>query len=377
MTGRASNAEARVKDESMAGGRLYRPELDCVRFVAFLSVFIHHALIARPEYLPGNRWYSAIADAGGFGLCLFFALSAFLISDLLMRERERNSRIDVRAFYARRILRIWPLYLLGLAIGIAYGLWMHQAVWVRFAAFFLLMGNWYYLQFGWLMNPASILWSISVEEQFYLFWPAVARGFSRRAMVGVCVALILIANLVLYYYGEKHVAADSLWGNSFVQFEIFAGGILLAIALKQRMPMLRLWQRAGLFLSVPVCWLSATYFFHAKGVETASSGLQCMMGYALVGMGCVAMLLGVLGIGAKWFPRWLVYLGKISYGLYVFHEIGMMIGYRVVSRLPWAGLAGYLNIGHVAAGFAVTIVLAALSYRYFEMPFLKLKPVRM
>jgi peptidoglycan/LPS O-acetylase OafA/YrhL len=369
--------EAKLKDESMAGGRLYRPELDCVRFVAFLSVFIHHALIERPEYLHASRLMEAIADASGFGLCLFFTLSAYLIADLLMRERERNGEIDVRAFYIRRILRIWPLYILGLAVGIVYGLWMHQAVWARFAAFFFLMGNWYYLQYGWLMNPASILWSISVEEQFYLFWPTVARRFSRWAMVGVCLVLIVIANLVLYHYGAAHCVADAVWGNSFVQFEMFAGGILLAIFLKQQMPSLKLWQRAVLLIAAPICWFSAAYFFRAKGIMQVQSGVALMVGYALVVVGCLSVLLGLLGIPAKFFPRWLVHLGRISYGLYVFHEVGLLIGYRLVKPLPWRILADYLSAGHVVAGLGVTILLAALSYRFFESPFLKLKPVRM
>jgi len=228
-----------------------------------------------------------------------------------------------------------------------------------------------------LMNPASILWSISVEEQFYLFWPTVARRFSRWAMVGVCLVLIVIANLVLYHYGAAHCVADAVWGNSFVQFEMFAGGILLAIFLKQQMPSLKLWQRAVLLIAAPICWFSAAYFFRAKGIMQVQSGVALMVGYALVVVGCLSVLLGLLGIPAKFFPRWLVHLGRISYGLYVFHEVGLLIGYRLVKPLPWRILADYLSAGHVVAGLGVTILLAALSYRFFESPFLKLKPVRM
>ena len=361
----------------MVGGKLYRPELDVIRFLAFLSVFTRHVFSPLPIHPPINRVLNALFNQGAFGLCLFFVLSAFLISDLLMREREKNGRIDVGAFYKRRILRIWPLYILGLSMGIIFALAKHQQVWGRFASFFLLIGNWYCMRFGWLTNPASPLWSISVEEQFYLFWPAIARWFSRRMMSGLCIVLIVIANVLLYFYGENQASTlFTVWFNSFVQFEMFACGVLLAIVLKQRVPRINLWLRGALLLSAPVLWFSAVYFFNTRGDIPETSGAGLMAGFAMVAAGCLAIMIGMLGMPAKYIPRSLAYLGRISYGLYVFHEFGLAIVKLMLHQTFWSPTPNLLLLGYALMALALTIVMASISYRYFETPFLKMKPVR-
>jgi peptidoglycan/LPS O-acetylase OafA/YrhL len=106
-----------------SAGRFYRPELDVVRFLAFFFVFLHHALPdghdPRVAMLSGGilRILDATANACGFGMSLFFTLSAFLICELLLRERQAIDTVEVKQFYIRRILRIWPLYYLALALG--------------------------------------------------------------------------------------------------------------------------------------------------------------------------------------------------------------------------------------------------------------------
>ena len=109
--------------EVRAGRRFYQPELDGLRFYAFLGVFIYHtlpsqALFYRRLHLPLPELWAAIAKSGASGVDLFFALSAFLITSLLLRERQETGNISLRLFYLRRILRIWPLYFAVLALGI-------------------------------------------------------------------------------------------------------------------------------------------------------------------------------------------------------------------------------------------------------------------
>jgi peptidoglycan/LPS O-acetylase OafA/YrhL len=101
----------------------YRPELDVVRFVAFLLVFLHHTLPSGKDIRVLHLFkgfapaYDAFSTACGYGLSLFFTLSAFLICELLLRERSSTGSIDVKQFYIRRILRIWPLYYLAITLG--------------------------------------------------------------------------------------------------------------------------------------------------------------------------------------------------------------------------------------------------------------------
>ncbi len=110
--------------------RFYFPELDGLRFYAFLGVFVCHTLpvgaaFYRGLHLPLPGFWSALVDAGASGVDLFFVLSAFLITSLLIREREATGGISLRLFYIRRVLRIWPLYLLVLMLGIVFA---HRAI---------------------------------------------------------------------------------------------------------------------------------------------------------------------------------------------------------------------------------------------------------
>ena len=125
---------------------------------------------------------AGIARAGALGVDLFFALSAYLITGLLLRERRSSGAIDVRAFYVRRILRIWPLYYFTLlilvpAMSILPG---ERMPWRHFLAFGLFSGNWACAAWGYPPSSFSLLWSVSIEEQFYLAWPWLVRMGQRN-----------------------------------------------------------------------------------------------------------------------------------------------------------------------------------------------------
>ena len=168
-------------------GRYYRPELDVVRFLVFMFVFLHHTVPTDPDSRIANVLGSAapilyaFARACRFGLSLFFVLSAFLICELLIRQRETVGTVGVVQFYIRRILRIWPLYYLGVALGAAFAFLPggHPSDVVRMGWFAIFMGSWMAVFHGWISNPAGPLWSISVEEQFYPF----ARGLLSTSTV--------------------------------------------------------------------------------------------------------------------------------------------------------------------------------------------------
>ncbi|MGI4855167.1 MAG: acyltransferase family protein [Janthinobacterium lividum] len=338
----------------MTPGRFYRPQLDVVRFCAFLAVFGHHTL---PRTGDHSRWLTTAADAMGFGLSLFFVLSAYLITLLLLREREQTGSIHLVPFYKRRALRIWPLYLLGIGIGVvravSHGVFLQQKTW--FIAALLLSGN--------LIYPGTILmshlWSISIEEQFYLFFPSACRTFGRRGMLLFALVLIVAANVTLIHFAHIHADLDvRVWFSSFVQFEMFAAGILLALADKH----LPRWSVVvSLFASggAALLWFGATAVFHLKTTgAVASSAAGLCVGYATVAAACCLLLVAVQGLPS---PAPMVYSGKVSYGLYVFH--------LPVIALVSARFATY-SVG-VLVSMVLTYGLAALSYRYFELPFLQ------
>ena len=196
--------------------RIYFPELDGLRFIAFMMVYFFHGgvpqgILAR---LIGSRIAGAFRENGGFGVQLFFILSGYLIATLLLREEARYGRIDLRAFWIRRVLRIWPLYYLTLLIG--FGLipaLEHQIGTPGYARmlrgqlipFLAFLGNWSMIFVGPLPDWLSILWSVCVEEQFYLIVPLLIALVAPRYR-RVLVALLIGGAITVRWYcaGTTH-----------------------------------------------------------------------------------------------------------------------------------------------------------------------------
>lgn len=365
---------------SASASRYYRPELDVVRMLAFSFVFLHHSLPIAPNphslFLRGFApFVYASAEACRFGLSLFFTLSAFLICELLLREREKTGSVGVKQFYIRRILRIWPLYYFALAVGLALAFLPggQHAEAVAMGWYALFLGAWYSVWHGWTTSPASPLWSISVEEQFYLFAPWLVKFFSRRVLFWFCGALILLSNLTLYCLGKTAATAEETWPNTIVQFECFAAGILLCLMLHGRMPRLAHWQRLLLVLAAWGCWFGTAYWFQLHFGPNDAPGSWPLIGrYTLATLGSVLLLLAFLGLEAALLPRWAVYLGRISFGLYVFHQFAIVIANRLIMG-SYATFTGTKFLLSFATSAGMTLVMASLSYRYLETPFLRIK----
>lgn len=346
----------------------YRPELDALRFFAFLCVFEHHYLYYAYSSLP--KILKHVQQAGGFGVCLFFLLSAYLITSLLWKERAATQTVHLKAFYLRRILRIWPLYFAFLAFGFLLGRLKHAFAIEpsRMLAFLFLAGNWYAGVFGWTANPVSPLWSISIEEQFYLLMPSLARKAKAATLIGVSVAVILASYLTLGWLGIHQAAVTTaVWTNSLVQFQFFAAGCILATVLEGKLPVISNWLRAVMMAGGVALWILAARI----GVESASGSLSAAAlcsGYLLVLLGTLVIFLSFLGIKLA-IPKFILYLGQISYGLYVFHLFVLLCVDS--TRHYWDSSLAYSVRG--VAGLLITILVASLSYEYFEKPFLRYK----
>jgi peptidoglycan/LPS O-acetylase OafA/YrhL len=361
-----------------AAGSFYRPELDVLRFAAFMLVFLHHTVPRQGLIAHLGPRLSAIgtsfSKACGFGLCLFFTLSAYLITELLIREKEARGRLDVKAFYIRRILRIWPLYFLGLAIGIAFAfLKRAPGILERYAAYAVLVGNWYCaVHIGSIgKSPMEILWSISVEEQFYLFWPWVASSKAKKLLGIAAISLLAASPVALIVVAKIGASTDAAWFNSFVQFGMFGAGAMLSLKLSRGTPRWSNPMRAAAALGAMALWILAVSAFHLKD-PGPTSAFNLVVGYTAVELGCVLLLLSIMGVAPQRLPRVLIYLGRVSFGLYVFHELGL----EIASHLShWLG-TGYSGFIQTILGLALTIALASLSYNFYEKPFLKLKKRR-
>ncbi len=359
--------------------------------MAFLLVFVHHTLPSGsdPRVIHLLKGFApaldSLTDACGFGLSLFFTLSAFLICELLLRERASAGQVSVKQFYIRRILRIWPLYYFGLLLGLLV-LFLsggHPEEIASIGWFAVFMGAWRLATLHSFNNPASVLWSISVEEQFYIFAPWMVKLLNRKLLYGFCAALLLTANAWLYFLGRESAIDHRIWWNSFVQFECFAGGILLCLVLRGRMPRLALWQRLALISVSLCCMFYACHGLHTRfgnAGEANPGSWRLICGYGLATLSCVTLLVAFLGADPKRLPKWAIYLGRISFGLYVFHQFAInltdqfIVGFIAAHTNPFIkSLSGPIFLLNMLLTFALTVLLAALSYRYIETPFLKLK----
>ena len=375
--------ESSARQASGEGGplRYYRPELDVLRFIAFMFVFFTHRNDLSPVDPLKHPWLYNLSLIGVYGVPIFFMLSAFLITELLQREQERTGTIHVRSFYVRRILRIWPLYFL-----VFYGLVLlnHYVPHVgadspeKWAAFSLFAGNWYITLKGWIEYPVNPMWSLSVEEQFYIVVPFLAM-LGRRALIAFNIAIIAISYGVIVYYAQHITPGFSgQWTNSFVQFQFFAAGMLMALFLRGRVPNLPAAVRiAGVVLAVTL-WLVAFTAFGIKADDPRSTVLQSLAGWPLVLGGAALMLLSLLGTPQRFLPSAFIYLGRISYGLYMIHAFFFYMVF-VVWR-PWftamaesVGLAMWRDVIAAVIAFGLTVSLASISYFLVERPFLHLK----
>ncbi len=353
----------------------YRPELDVLRFFAFLAVFLFH--FNRPvEFYVQHGIPRAIAlsatsliEGGVFGVDLFFVLSAYLITELLIREKEACGSLDVKGFYLRRILRIWPLYFfyIGLALIPAFNP-SRAFTWRYAAAYLLLAGNWSVVAWGWpLHSIIGPLWTVSIEEQFYLMWPPIVRNLSRDSLASAAIGMLVISNVTRIAMIALHGGMNSVWCNTLGRLDPIAAGILVAAVLHGGIPNFRLPTRIGMLVAgtIPLALVANYWKIHEPELL---EWIPTLAGFPVVAMSCTVIMLAVLGVQLR-MPRSLLYLGKISYGLYVYHALG-----NVLSNMLIPVHTAFLQLAlRPVAALAVTMLLASISYAVLETPFLKLK----
>jgi len=343
-----------------------------LRFFAFLGVYQFHSYVGAGAVLRGPHWIAIVNRlnyAGLYGVDLFFTLSAYLITELLLREKRQFATLDVRAFYLRRILRIWPLYFFVIGLGLIPFFDPQHTFTGRYViSFLLLAGNWSVVAWGWTHSSFDVLWTVSIEEQFYLLWPPIVRRLSANHLACVAIAMLVLASATRAAMVAIHAGRFSIWCNTLARLDPIALGILIAVLLRGRVPNFRIWTRLTMLLggTVPVVLVANSWNLPSP---QRLEWIPSLLGFPIVAVCCTLILLASLGISSH-LPRALVYLGKISYGLYVYHVLAEFLTDHFL----------YLGRGHFrwlllkrVVGLAVTILLASLSYAVLERPFLNLK----
>ena len=352
--------------------RFYQPELDGLRFYAFLGVFICHTLpfdgaFYRRFHLPIPWLWGAIAKSGAAGVDLFFALSAFLITSILLREREETGGISLRRFYLRRILRIWPLYFLLIAVGVvlAHTMAKQSLPWYYVAGYLLFVGNWVHAVFGRPESICSPLWTVSIEEQFYLIWPLLMKMLRRRGMIVAAIVTFLLATVCRLGFMLAGSSGGFIYYGSVSRCDSLALGILLAL-FADRLPRLTRRVRWLLLAGGLLGWVASSAWLNE---QPGPVDIRMVLGRLIVSLAAGAILYACLHSHSRLVRgEWVVRLGKISYGLYMLHLTGILIMLSLFHPV-W----GWQLLATKALGFVMTVILALASYRWVESPFLHLK----
>jgi len=363
--------------------------LDGVRGIAILLVLAIHSELS--HFLPTDsaqlRQLAKLMYSGWTGVDLFFVLSGFLITGILLDTKHSPNR--ARSFYMRRVLRIFPLYYLGIALAAIIFVALHSlmnqahATWTPYGwiSFLLYWPNWWIAQRPLDHSPfMGHFWSLGVEEQFYLAWPWIVWKLDRKSLKLVCGVLIVGAFLLrlamLSYLADQ--SSRLVLMNTFTRMDTLIVGAFCAIAVREPKLLKRvLWISP---FAIVACIVGMYWIDERIGEVYSRARYTQLYGYSLLAFGYGACVLwAFVGNGSgKPLDRvlrmaWLRWIGKYSYGIYVYHAIVFMfVGIWFAGR-PWYG--NWLLHSIALCGFAwlLSFGVAWISYEAIEKRFLRLK----
>jgi peptidoglycan/LPS O-acetylase OafA/YrhL len=362
--------------------RIYFPNLDGLRFIAFFSVFLYHSGHTEFDYIHQSDWYDLVKRGffsfGHLGVNFFFVLSGFLITYLLMHEENKTKKIDIPSFYMRRFLRIWPLYFFCLAFGFLFFPFLKSLLGQTpdetanpylFVSFLSNINN---IQNG--LPDASILgvlWSVAIEEQFYIFWPLLIIAFRKNRTI---LFLLIITGSVIFRYFHLNQPEVIFFHTFSVVSDMALGGLLgWASYTKQGMK--------SYFGNLPKQLIIAFYILGIAAIYL-SSRLLPAAAFLVLERVIYGLFFGFIILEQNFATnsfykigrnRFLTYWGKYTYGLYCLHFIGILITTNLSKILHTNTSVFNVLVLETIAALAISMLLSWLSYNYFERYFLLLK----
>lgn len=374
--------KARRRSPSDTAQPNHKPELDGIRGIALLAVMLSHGggrYILRTTF--ASKLFAYAMVPGWSGVELFFVLSGFLITGILLRSKAAKNYFS--SFYARRFLRIFPIYYFVVTVGLVaahYNFWWNTVLppeRMRIAYYFYAQ-NWpIFWNHGAYMTVSVFghFWSLAVEEQFYLVWPLVIWLLPEGWILSLCTAGLVIALPLRFYMVHRYAESLGAMVLTTSRMDGLLIGAILAIVLRRgQIPLRWIWAAIGLgggILGYIAIFhhkeLIATYFYMPTLGITGFS-LVCG-GFLALSQHRIAWLRRILD------ARWLGTVGKYSYGMYIYHvplylvlEHILESRFGVVFPLPlrWALL-------YIAFLVVATFLIAKISYDLFESKILALK----
>jgi len=378
----------------MSNSKVFFPGLNGLRFIAAFAVVVHHLEQIKLFFgLPSVFYvYPIVKIMGELGVTLFFTLSGFLITYLLLVEKERFKTIAVKDFYIRRVLRIWPLYYAVIIAGLfilphihffdipTYTTGYNYKFGIKAALYFLLLPNVVSNLYAYMPYLAQT-WSIGIEEQFYYIWPWIMKFTKRYLMVllSIIFGLIIVTSALSHFanhaddisQSSNSVKAITLAYKFFRMLRISCmaiGGLAAYWVYTFNVPILKfVFSRATQLVNYAILLTLICFGFE---FPLASHEIYSVM-FAIVILNVSSNHESYLKLENKIAN----YLGKISYSIYMWHGIAIIIGLHIARLFK----PDFNNLGanaiYYVSTFAITLAMAAASYTYFETPFLKYKHI--
>lgn len=356
---------------------MHFPNITSLRFfAAFLVIFSHIEQFKGKFHLPNLHKHPIINQIGSAGVFLFFTLSGFLITFLLLEEETTTGKISLKKFYMRRILRIWPLYLFIILVGffvLPHFSWFYVPgwsdaletnFWQKFSLFIFFFSNVALFTYP-PVSSISQSWSVSSEEQFYLFWPILVKNKKNIIKTLFAFFFFIIALKLFLKFGSRFYPIELKFFSKYLKYfpieSMTWGGILAAIYRQKHSLYLIFTHRRVEILSLVLSVLVVIFLGYFPDVFRP---LIASIPFGIL----IANLATVKKPILKLENKFLIYLGKISYGLYMYHPL-------IIPPVIYWGL----QIGNTSSiflfliTFLLTIGISALSYHFLELPFLKIK----
>jgi peptidoglycan/LPS O-acetylase OafA/YrhL len=360
------------------------PELDGIRGLAILLVLFFH-ILRRAANLTNNDLLHSITDIariGWIGVDIFFVLSGFLITSILLKTKEQPGYF--KKFYVRRILRIFPLYYIVI-VGLLFFLpaldpdlaISTQAVW----PFFILhQQNWLYIVEPFPSGFLVVTWSLAIEEQFYLIWPAIVKFFNKRQLVFAGVGIILFSLLVriilmIFAIGLFPVKGFLYYGTV-TRFEALAAGALVAIAFQSSEWKSLLGRHAKLVFILSILGFAAVLFRSSFSPVSNNSNLT-IWGYTLLALiGSTLIIMVSTQPENSWIRlafrnKILSFFGKYSYAIYLLHMPILLVLWNYFTDAKRQSFQVWLIF--VLVSFFGTIIASLLTWHLLEKHALGLK----
>ena len=356
--------------------KIYFKNLDALRTIAALTVFFWHAYGLAILALPDGfvKYFLLTIFNGDMGVSIFFVLSGFLITYLILQEVKKDNSFSLRHFYLRRVLRIWPLYF-GLLIFSYFILLPLLARYSNIDQKGIMDHSKYYFFFVSNLDsilgngkgtyvPVGITWSVAIEEQFYLLWPLLFFFVSPKKYIYVLFGT-LIASLVFKIYYYNNIPFIKYHSISAVT-NLSIGGLAAYFAI-HKSAVGSIFKKPGYIYLAGLALIFTDNIIDFTGKDALFKTLEALF-FAFVILDQCYNSAGKFRIGNS---RWLTKLGKYTYGIYMLHALILYFIGILCTALKLDEPVRYIL--NLLLGLPLVILLAWLSYEFYEKKFLHLK----